>query len=85
MPQTGNAEYLKEFPVLGGSGDTVPEVRPRCDPGLGVMDVPGRKWAARRRRAVGPSIRRLETGSEPVFFEVLRAKTATEGADPCDS
>jgi len=44
VPQTGNAEYLKEFPVLGGSGDTVPEVRPRCDPGLGVMDVPGRKW-----------------------------------------
>ncbi|CAJ1380592.1 unnamed protein product [Effrenium voratum] len=44
VPQTGNSEYLKEFPVLGGSGDTVPEVRPRCDPGLGVMDVPGRKW-----------------------------------------
>lgn len=43
VPQTGNSEYLKEFPVLGGSGDTVPEVRPRCDPGLGVMDVPGRK------------------------------------------
>ena len=44
VPQTGNAEYLKEFPVLGGSGDTVPEVRPRCDPGMGVMDVPGGKW-----------------------------------------
>jgi len=44
VPQTGNAEYLKEFPVLGGAGDAVPEVRPRCDPGLGVMDVPGRKW-----------------------------------------
>ena len=26
----------EEFPVLGGSGDTVPEVRPRCDPGMGV-------------------------------------------------
>ena len=26
----------EEFPVLGGSGDTVPEVRPRCDPGLGA-------------------------------------------------
>ena len=22
--------------MLGGSGDTVPDVRPRCDPGLGV-------------------------------------------------
>lgn len=44
VPQTGNAEYLKKFPVLGGASDAVPEVRPRCDPGLGVMDVPGRKW-----------------------------------------
>ncbi|CAK8995153.1 Pepsin II-2/3 (Pepsin A) [Durusdinium trenchii] len=44
VPQTGNSEYLKEFPVLGGSGDQVPEVKPRCDPGMGVMDVPGRKW-----------------------------------------
>eukprot|EP00913_Durusdinium_trenchii_P010221 g9582.t1 len=44
VPQTGNSEYLKEFPVLGGSGDQVPEVKPRCDPEMGVMDVPGRKW-----------------------------------------
>eukprot|EP00931_Biecheleriopsis_adriatica_P102229 TRINITY_DN77226_c0_g1_i1.p1 TRINITY_DN77226_c0_g1~~TRINITY_DN77226_c0_g1_i1.p1 ORF type:complete len:518 (+),score=93.16 TRINITY_DN77226_c0_g1_i1:173-1555(+) len=44
VPQTGNAEYLKEFPVLGGSGDKVPEVKAHCDPGLGVMDVPGQKW-----------------------------------------
>lgn len=44
VPQTGNAEYLKEFPVLGAGTDKVPEVRPRCDPGLGVMDVPGKKW-----------------------------------------
>ncbi|CAE7181981.1 ctsD, partial [Symbiodinium microadriaticum] len=35
VPQTGNAEYLKEFPVLGGASDAVPQVRPRCDPGLG--------------------------------------------------
>jgi len=45
VQNTGDFPYYKEFPVLGGSKEAkAPQVRPVCDPGFGVMDVPGRKW-----------------------------------------
>merc|ERR1740121_3448670 len=43
VPGSGDSGYFKEFPVLGTKG-TAPDVHPRCDPGVGVMDVPGKKW-----------------------------------------
>eukprot|EP00438_Fugacium_kawagutii_P033426 Skav234312 [mRNA] locus=scaffold1944:190945:195133:- [translate_table: standard] len=73
VPQTGNSEYLKErrrwrvyhhvcepreFPVLGGSGDTVPDVKPRCDPGLGVA-----------RTALGVGHQQLEAPAELLRVE----------------
>lgn len=44
VPGSGDTGYLKEFPILGGDGATAPDITNRCDPGIGVMDVPGRKW-----------------------------------------
>lgn len=43
IPGSGDSGFFKEFPILG-KGGTSPQVQPRCDPGIGVMDVPGRKW-----------------------------------------
>merc|ERR1711879_724171 len=31
------------FPVLG-QGGKAPDIKDRCEPGIGVMDVPGKKW-----------------------------------------
>ncbi|CAK0863711.1 unnamed protein product [Prorocentrum cordatum] len=44
VPNTGDSESVNEFPVLGTSKAKAPEVQSRCEPGFGVMDVPGRKW-----------------------------------------
>jgi len=44
VQNTADLNYFKEFPVLGAKNAKAPEVRPLCEPGLGVMDVPGRKW-----------------------------------------
>lgn len=44
VPNTGDSETVGEFPVLGTSKAKSPEVQNRCEPGFGVMDVPGRKW-----------------------------------------
>merc|ERR1719356_47245 len=44
VQNSGNFNYYKEFPVLGEKNAKAPEVRPLCEPGYGVMDVPGRKW-----------------------------------------
>lgn len=43
VPGSGDTGYFKEFPLLGKGGKS-PDVRPHCEPGIGVMDVPGRKW-----------------------------------------
>merc|ERR1719188_1321631 len=43
VPNTGDSGYFKEFPVLGQGGQA-PEMEPHCEPGVGVMDVPGSKW-----------------------------------------
>merc|ERR1712070_236018 len=43
VPNSGDFGYYKEFPVLGGKESKSPDVRPICEPGIGVMDVPGRK------------------------------------------
>jgi len=43
VPGSGDAGYSMEFPLLG-KGGKVPDVTNRCEPGIGVMDVPGRKW-----------------------------------------
>jgi len=42
VPNTGDNGYLKEFPVLGHG--TEPKIMPHCEPGVGIMDVPGKKW-----------------------------------------
>ena len=42
IPNTGDNGYLKEFPVLGHGKE--PGIRPHCEPGVGIMDVPGKKW-----------------------------------------
>merc|ERR1712130_535700 len=44
VPGAGDFGYYKEFPVLGGKDAKAPEVRSFCEPGIGVMDVPGSKW-----------------------------------------
>merc|ERR1712113_692177 len=43
VPNTGDTGYFKEFPLLG-KGGVAPQIQSRCEPGIGVMDVPGRKW-----------------------------------------
>jgi len=43
VPDTGKSDFWDNFPLLG-KGGTSPEVHDRCDPGIGVLDVPGRKW-----------------------------------------
>eukprot|EP00927_Polykrikos_kofoidii_P078700 TRINITY_DN75513_c0_g1_i1.p1 TRINITY_DN75513_c0_g1~~TRINITY_DN75513_c0_g1_i1.p1 ORF type:complete len:579 (-),score=75.20 TRINITY_DN75513_c0_g1_i1:10-1746(-) len=43
VPGSGDAKYMNEFPVVGSDG-TAPDVLPVCEPGIGVMDVPGSKW-----------------------------------------
>merc|ERR1712232_1321296 len=43
VPGSGDSGYFKEFPVLG-QGGKAPDIKDRCEPGIGVMDVPGRKW-----------------------------------------
>lgn len=42
IPNTGDNGYLKEFPFLGHGKE--PEIKPHCEPGVGIMDVPGKKW-----------------------------------------
>mmetsp|Transcript_114815 Transcript_114815/g.325205 ORF Transcript_114815/g.325205 Transcript_114815/m.325205 type:complete len:472 (+) Transcript_114815:72-1487(+) len=44
VPGSGNSGYFNEFPLLGTKKATVPEIHSRCEPGIGVMDVPGKKW-----------------------------------------
>jgi len=36
-------DSMEGFPVLGKSTN-LPEIRPHCDPGFGILDVPGQKW-----------------------------------------
>lgn len=43
VPGSGDNGYFKEFPLLG-KGGKAPDIQNRCEPGIGVMDVPGRKW-----------------------------------------
>mmetsp|Transcript_104717 Transcript_104717/g.291652 ORF Transcript_104717/g.291652 Transcript_104717/m.291652 type:complete len:524 (-) Transcript_104717:47-1618(-) len=43
VPGSGDTGYFKEFPLLG-KGGKAPDIQNRCEPGIGVMDVPGRKW-----------------------------------------
>jgi len=43
VPDTGRSDVWDNFPLLGKGGQS-PEVRDHCDPGIGVLDVPGRKW-----------------------------------------
>mmetsp|Transcript_54162 Transcript_54162/g.100034 ORF Transcript_54162/g.100034 Transcript_54162/m.100034 type:complete len:518 (-) Transcript_54162:74-1627(-) len=43
VPGSGDTGYDGEFPVLGQNA-TAPQITPHCEPGIGVMDVPGRKW-----------------------------------------
>jgi len=43
VPGSGDTGYDGEFPVLGRNA-TAPQITPHCEPGIGVMDVPGRKW-----------------------------------------
>jgi len=43
VPGSGDSGYFKEFPLLGKGGKS-PDIQNHCDPGIGVMDVPGRKW-----------------------------------------
>lgn len=43
-PEPQPTDMLDGFPVLGKVGATAPEIRHRCDPGLGIMDVPSNKW-----------------------------------------
>mmetsp|Transcript_31594 Transcript_31594/g.94076 ORF Transcript_31594/g.94076 Transcript_31594/m.94076 type:complete len:492 (-) Transcript_31594:32-1507(-) len=43
VPGSGDSGYFKEFPLLGRGGKA-PEIQNHCEPGIGVMDVPGRKW-----------------------------------------
>merc|ERR1712039_41410 len=43
VPNTGDSDYVNEFPLLG-KGGTSPQIESRCEPGVGVMDVPERKW-----------------------------------------
>eukprot|EP00747_Dinoflagellata_sp_TGD_P168190 gnl/TRDRNA2_/TRDRNA2_193994_c0_seq1.p1 gnl/TRDRNA2_/TRDRNA2_193994_c0~~gnl/TRDRNA2_/TRDRNA2_193994_c0_seq1.p1 ORF type:complete len:501 (+),score=93.87 gnl/TRDRNA2_/TRDRNA2_193994_c0_seq1:95-1597(+) len=43
VPNTGDSGFFNEFPVLG-QGGKAPTLRPHCEPGMGVMDVPGKKW-----------------------------------------
>merc|ERR1712130_133898 len=33
---------MGEFPFLGHGKE--PEIKPHCEPGIGIMDVPGKKW-----------------------------------------
>lgn len=42
IPNTGDNGYFKEFPFLGHGKE--PEIKPHCEPGIGIMDVPGKKW-----------------------------------------
>jgi hypothetical protein len=42
LPNTGDNGYFKEFPFLGRGKE--PQISPHCDPGIGIMDVPGKKW-----------------------------------------
>jgi hypothetical protein len=42
VPNTGDNGYFKEFPFLGHGKE--PQVKPHCEPGIGIMDVPGKKW-----------------------------------------
>lgn len=41
-PNSGNAAFFQEFPVLGKGSS--PKVTPHCEPGIGIMDTPGDKW-----------------------------------------
>jgi len=43
VPNTGDTDHFNEFPLLGVGG-VAPDVQPHCEPGIGVMDVPGKKW-----------------------------------------
>lgn len=44
VPNTGDVGYFNEFPVLGTGRARSPEITNHCEPGIGVMDVPGKKW-----------------------------------------
>lgn len=44
VPDNSSNGFLREFPILGGGGAKAPEVRSRCDPGIGVMETSGDKW-----------------------------------------
>lgn len=42
IPNTGDNGYFNEFPFLGHGKE--PTIKPHCEPGIGIMDVPGKKW-----------------------------------------
>lgn len=42
IPNSGDNGNFGEFAVLGKGKE--PEIKPHCEPGVGIMDVPGKKW-----------------------------------------